>query len=346
MKKTLSLSLAILLLFSLLAACGSPKESSDTPADDSSLTPIIFTEPVRAYHWAPAYLAETLGYFKEEGLAAQFQTVTGADASAPLFSGDAHFGLRGIEMALIAAEAGQACKILISTTAQYPYQLIGKGPEITSIEALSGKVIGGGQGPASAPQAFAYALLEQAGVDATVVNMMSSAYLAAMKKGDIQAAVSTNPWASKLLLENGGVLLVDGADEAAMQALMGSKSYELFMIFATDAYIAKEPETVQKAVRAMTRAIDWMNKATPEEIATALLPLFEGRYDELLYSATVDKETGLSNETGYHSETGYAAALQLTARSGAIKTTDIPADLVYDEQFLDMAWGEISGLKP
>lgn len=350
MKKLLSLSLACLLLLGLLGGCGTPKEDAKGQEEPKELETIVFTEPVRGYHWAPAYLAETLGYFKEAGLKADFQTVSGADASAPVFSGDAQFGLRGIEMALIAAEAGQNCKILLSTTSHYPYQLIGADKTYSTVESLRGKTIAGGQGPASAPQAFSKAILMQAGMtpgqDANVISMASSGYAAAIKSGEIQAAVSTNPWASKTLLDKGGSVIVDGADEAAMQQLMGSSTYELFMVFATDEYIKEKPETVQKVVKAMARAIDWMNKATPEEIAKQLEPLFEGRYEELVYSAKTDKDSGLLNKDGYHTDSGYAAALKLTQLSGAIKTTNIPADQIYDETFLDTAWGELNHAAP
>lgn len=345
MKKLASLSLACLLLFSLLSACGAPKETQNPPAP-TELQPIVFTEPVRGYHWAPAYLAETLGYFAEEGLKADFQTVTGADASAPVFSGDAQFGLRGVEMALMSAEARQGCKIIYSTTSHYPYQLIGASDKYTTVESLRGGVIAGGQGPTSAPQAFSKAILNHAGMqaetDASVISMASAGYLAAIKSGEIQAAVATNPWAAKTLLDNGGKVIVDGADEATMESLMGSTTYELFMIFTTDAYLKENPETVQKVVKAMAKASRWMETATPEEIAKQLEPLFEGRYEELLYSAQVDKDTKLSNPTGYHTESGLNAAISLTALSGGIKNTDVDPDKIYDESFLDQAWTELS----
>lgn len=345
MKKLVSLSLSLLLVLSLLSACGAPKQEG-TGESPKELQPIVFAEPVRGYHWAPAYLAETLGYFAEEGLKADFQTISGADATAPVFSGDAQFGLRGVEMGLMCNEAGQSCKIIYSTTSHFPYQLIGANERYSTVESLRGGVIAGGHGATSSPQAFSRAILTKAGMnpqaDASVINMASSGYLAAIKSGEIQAAVSTNPWAAKLLLENGGKVIVDGSDEATMQALMGSTTYELFMIFATDAYIAQNPETVQKTVKAMAKASRWMETATPEQIAKQLEPLFEGRYDELLYSAQVDKDNKLSNPTGYHTESGFAAAIALTALSGGIKNTDVNADTIYDETFLDKAWTELS----
>lgn len=344
MKKLCSLCLAAVLSLALLSGCGEKQNQEAENQASTELETIVFTEPARVYHWAPAYLAQTLGYFEEVGLEADFQTITGADASTPVFTGDAQFGLRGIEMALMATEAGKDCKILLSTTSRFPYQLIGANQDYATVESLRGQVVAGGKGAASAPQIFAKAILMDEGLvpdqDTFVIDMFSSGYVAAMKSGDIQAAVATNPWSSKTLLENGGVVIVDGADDEAMQKLMGTSTYELFMVFASDEYIQENPETVQKAVTAMTKALKWMNEATPEEIATKLEPLFEGRYEELLYSAQIDKERQLYNPTGYHTESGYTAGVNLTKLSGSVQT-DISADQVYNESFLDKAWEEI-----
>ena len=346
MKKLLCLLGSVLLTAGLLSGCGSetPPATSGAPEEPGALETIVFTEPVRLYHWAPAYLAQTLGFFADEGLDAQFLTVSGADSSAPVFTGDAQFGLRGVEMALMSNEAGQGCKVLISTTGRFPYQLIGANENYATVESLRGQTVAGGQGPASAPQVFSKAILLHAGIipgeETAVIDMLSAGYLAAIAKGEIQAAVATNPWSAKKLLEAGGVVIVDGADEAAMEDLMGSTTYELFTIFTSDAYIAEHPETVQKAVNAMTRAIQWMNEATPEEIAANLDPLFEGQGEELLYSAQADKDRGLHNPTGYHTDSGYEAALALTKLSGGI-TGDLPAEKIYDESFLDKAWEAI-----
>ncbi len=346
MKKPFSLLCTVLLAVGLLSGCGPKSPPTASGASDQTVTlePIVFAEPVRGYHWAPAYLAQTLGYFADEGLDAQFLTVSGADSSAPVFTGDAQFGLRGVEMALMSNEAGQGCKILVSTTARYPYQLIGANENYATVESLRGQTVAGGQGPSSAPQAFIKAILLHAGIipdeETAVISMASAGYPAAMTKGEIQAAVATNPWVSKQLQEAGGVVLVDGADEAAMEDLMGTTTYELFTVFTSDAYIAAHPETVQKAVTAIARAIQWMNQATPEEIAANLEPLFEGQQEELLYSAQADKERGLHNETGYHTDSGYQAALALTKLSGGL-AEDLPAEKIYDESFLDTAWDSI-----
>ncbi len=350
LKKSLALLFSLAMLFGILAGCGQTppaEETPDTPAqseaiDPASLETVVFTDSVRGYHWAPAYLAESLGYLAEAGLKGDFQSITGADSSAPLFTGEAQFTLRGVETALMSNEAGRDMRIVYSSSAIFPFQLIGVNADYSTIASLEGKIVGGGKGAASSPQAFARAVLNAGGLVAdetvSVIDMKSAAYLAAIKNNEIQAAVGTNPWATKMLLDNGGQMIVDGANPEQMKDLLGTETYELFMIATTESYIKSNPETVQKVVTAMAKAAAWMEQASPEDIAKALAPIFEGREEEITYSAEVDKKDGLTNYKGYHTDAGFAAAIKMTAQSGGIQNTDVSAESIYDESFLDNAW--------
>lgn len=348
MKKYLAMLLALVMSLGMLAGCGQTSEPAEDTAGETEqveqtgeLEKIVFTEPVRGYHWAPVYLAQTLGYFAEEGLDAEFQSITGTPPHAALFSGDAQFTLVGIETALMCAEGGQGVKVLASTSQKYPYSLIGATEEYTTLESLKDGIVAGGVNTAGGPYSFAMACVNHAGltpeVDVSVITMASVGYAAAIDAGELQAAVSTNPWSEKNLLDLGGQVIVDGTDDAAIEAIIGSASYELFVMMASDEYIAANPETVQKVVNAVAKAMAWMEAATPEEIAENLLPLFEGAQEELLYDANYDKERSITSYTGYHTESGYQAAVNLTKLAGGI-TKDIPAEDVYDETYLDAAW--------
>ncbi|MBQ9852723.1 MAG: ABC transporter substrate-binding protein [Ruminiclostridium sp.] len=344
MKKYLALLLALVMVLGLCACGGTAEEPApeeETQTETVELEKIVFTEPVRGYHWAPVYLAQTLGYFAEEGLEAEFQSITGTPPHAALFSGDAQFTLVGIETALMCAEGGQGVKVLASTSQKYPYSLIGATEDYTTLESLKDGIVAGGVNTAGGPYSFAMACVNHAGltpeVDVSVITMASVGYAAAIDAGELQAAVSTNPWSEKNLLDLGGQVIVDGTDDAAIEEIIGSSSYELFVMMASDAYIAENGETVQKVVNAVAKAMQWMENATPEEIAENLLPLFEGAQEELLYDANYDKERSITSYTGYHTESGYQAAINLTKLAGGI-TKDIPAEEIYDDSFLDAAW--------
>ena len=346
MKKYLALLLALVMALGLCACGGGAaeepaQEEANQTEQTGDLEKIVITEPVRGYHWATVYLAQTLGYLAEEGLEAEFQSVSGTPPFAALFSGDAQFTLVGIESAMIVNEKGQGAKVLASTSQKYPYSLIGATEDYTTLESLRGGIVAGGVNTSGGPYSFAMACMNYAGLtpetDVSVITMASVGYAAAIEAGELQAAVSTNPWAAKILLDNGGQVIVDGTDDAAIQDIIGSASYELFVLMTSDEYLSTNPETVQKVMNAVAKAMQWMENATPEEIAANLLPLFEGAEEELLYDAQYDKERSITSYTGYHTESGFQAALNLSKLAGDI-TGDLTEDQIYDETFLDKAW--------
>ena len=367
MKKILALLLTAVLSVSLLASCGQtpaeePAEAEETEAVETTesegteeaaetassgdLETIVITENVRGYHWAPAYLAEALGYFEEQGLQADFQTIQGADSTAPVMNGEALFCLKGIETALMLNEAGQGCKVVLSATQKYPYCLMGATEEYATLDSLRGQTVGGGQSATSGPMAFMRACLNSAGLvpdqDVTAIDLPSASYPAALDAGDVQAVVSTNPWNLKNLQDRGCVTIVEGTDDAVIQDIIGSSTYELFTVITSDKNIQEQPETIQKAVTAMAKALQWMETATPEEIAEALGALFESSPEELLFDASYDKEHEMANYTGYHSDSGFQAGISLTQLSGGISADYAPdASEIFDESFLDTAWAEL-----
>ena len=63
-----------------------------------NLTKITVAEVAHSVFYAPQYLADSLGYFKEEGLDVEITLSNGADAvMASVLSGDADIGFCGTE---------------------------------------------------------------------------------------------------------------------------------------------------------------------------------------------------------------------------------------------------------
>ena len=361
MKKLLALLLTLSMALCLLAGCGQQAAAPEEPdaaeaaetedavesaeTTEASGTPekIVITDGLRGYYWAPAYLAESLGYYEEEGLEVEFQTVKGSDATAPVLSGDAQFTLKGIETALMVNEAGQGMKVIASFTQKYPYAFMGASGQYPTLESLRGKVVGGGMSVNSGPYSFTMACMNYAGLvpekDVSVITMASAGYAAAIANDEIQGVVATNPWSAKKLTEAGAVTIIDGTNSAVIEKIIGSSSYELFTMLTSDAFIQSNPETVQKTVNAVVKAMQWMKEATPEEIAQALSPLFDGAEEELLYDAQYDAEHEMSNYTGYHSDSGFQAGIALTRLADGISEDYNPsAEEIFDESFLDNAW--------
>ncbi len=346
MKKLLALLMTLVLSLGLLAGCGQTQPAED-PADQDEtvqtgdLEKIVITEPVRGYHWVPVYLAQTLGYFAEEGLEAEFQSISGTPPHAALLSGDAQFTIAGIETALMVNDSGKGVKVLASTSKKFPYSLVGATEAYTTLESLRGGVVAGGANTVGGPYAFAMACMNYAGLtpetDVSVATMASVGYAAAIEAGELQAAISTNPWSEKNLLDLGGQVIVDGTDDETIADILGSANYELFVLMTSDEYIAANSETVQKVMNAVAKAMQWMEQATPEEIAENLLPLFEGGEEELLYDAQYDKDREITSYTGYHTAEGFQAAVNLTRLAGNI-SGELTEDQVFDESFLDNAW--------
>ena len=70
----------------------------DKDNDDNSLTKVTVAEVTHSIFYAPQYLADSLGYFKEEGLDVEITLTAGADAvMASVLSGDADIGFCGTE---------------------------------------------------------------------------------------------------------------------------------------------------------------------------------------------------------------------------------------------------------
>lgn len=103
MKKFILSSLLILIL-----AIGIyfiiPKEHSE----NTELKKIKIAEVTHSVFYAPQYLADKLGYFKEEGLDVEFILTAGADnVMTAVLSGDVDIGLSGTEATIYVYNGGE-----------------------------------------------------------------------------------------------------------------------------------------------------------------------------------------------------------------------------------------------
>ena len=70
----------------------------DTKEDDNNLKKVTVAEVAHSIFYAPQYLADSLGYFEEEGLDVEITLASGADAvMASVLSGEVDIGFCGTE---------------------------------------------------------------------------------------------------------------------------------------------------------------------------------------------------------------------------------------------------------
>ncbi len=320
-----------LLLMALVVPGGVSAQTAE-----EALTKVVVAE-LRSEFWLPAYLAETLGYYKEEGLAVEFVTTKdGPVAFQGMHAGSAHFTMLSTEPVFRAQALGLQSTIIMSTLTNKPYMLI-SAPDITSVDQLKGKTIFAGA-PGSAPHSFALSILEKAGLsgtDVTWAQMEYGASLGAMEKGHIDASYMRSTVKDKVAAIGANVL-VDVSDPVAHQEIYGTPRYESTIIVGTKKFVDENPETVQKFANAVIRAMIWLNQASDEEAAATVQPLFQGAnltpqaIGFLRPSLSVD---GLITEEGHDTIVSFCLEEKIIDRP-------LPFAEVYDLSFVRNAYNK------
>lgn len=95
MKKKIVFSIIFLLLIILIAWGFSNFVKSE---DETNLKEVTVAEVAHSVFYAPQYLADSLGYFEDEGLDVEITLASGADAvMSAVLAGDADIGFCGTE---------------------------------------------------------------------------------------------------------------------------------------------------------------------------------------------------------------------------------------------------------
>jgi NitT/TauT family transport system substrate-binding protein len=154
--------------------------------------------------------------------------------------------------------------------------------------------------PGSSTNMFVNNLLAKDGLKPTDVSIVGvgtgAGAFAAMDKGEIDAISNLDPVITQLESTGKFVAVADSRTEKGMKDIYGG-DYHASVIYITEEYIKKNPNTVQAVVNAMVRADKWIAKSTPQEIVD-LMPAEYKAGNPTLY-----KDGLLKNMIGY-SENG------------------------------------------
>lgn len=328
--------IALSLFAALLSGCTNDNaSSSNSPTNNApGLTPIKVSE-FRNMSWIAGYIAEAKGFYEEEGLAVEYVMYSdGPLAFQGMHSGDSDFCLLSQEPVLKAQEEGLQSNIIYTVLDTRLYGFVGNA-HVKEVSDLKGATIFAGM-QGSAPYSFVCSILREAGIDpekdVTFVNMDYGASMAALDQGQIQASYINND--NRVEMQDLDVnILVDTAEKADAKKYLDADVFPGEIITTTKAFAENNPETVQKFVNAISKATEWMNESSSEEIAEALAPYFEGIEKEVLTKKVEIFKPALT-KTGYIDEASEQAVIQFVVNGGTIEGTT-PYDDIINMAFVD-----------
>ncbi len=290
--------LALLLVPALLgaAACGDDGDSSDDASGDSSETstdvPALRLGYFPNLTHAPALVGVEQGIFEDalEG-EATLETSTfnaGPEAVEALFADalDATFIGPNPAINAYAQSDGAAVRIISGSTSGGAYLVVRDGidaPEDLAGTTLASPQLGNTQDVAlrSWLKDEGYATDEAGGGDVSIEPQANGDALAAFVAGDIDGAWVPEPWATRMVQEGSGHVLVDEGD------LWPEGKYVTTHLIVRTEYLEENPEAVKALLDGTVDAIDAAND-DPEAAKEAANAQLEELTDKPLDDAVID----------------------------------------------------------
>lgn len=245
-------------------------------------------------YYLPLALADRLGYFRDEGLEVEINDFPGGSkALQALIGGSADVVSGAFEHTITMQTLGQKVQAFVLQNTNPGISLgiaRAQAANYSWPKDLKGMKIGI-SAPGSSTQMLVNHLLSSVGLTADDVSWVGvgtgSTAVAAMRTGRIDALCSAEPVMS--LLERSGDLkvVVETTTDAGVRSVFGGP-LPAATLYAKAAFIQANPGTIQALTNAMVRALKWLQKATPDEVADAVPPEYL-LGDRALYLAAYEK---------------------------------------------------------
>ena len=261
-------------LCAALTACITVLPVTACKKDDDNVLRI--NEVTHSVFYAPMYLAESLGYFKDEGIEIELTNGGGADnVMSSVLSGDADIGFCGPEAALYVLIGGSSDVPTVFgqlTKRDGSFLVSRKAEPDFKWSDLKGKEILAGRKGGVPAMTFEYVLNQNGLKDGTDVdlnydvafNLMTSAFEA----GTADYCTMFDPVAYEYEAAGKGYVV------ASVGEASGEVPYTCYI--AKNSWLEKNEAKAEGFLRAVTKAVKYVNENTPEEVAKKLVSYFEG----------------------------------------------------------------------
>ncbi len=234
---------------------------------------IKVAEVAHSVFYAPQYIADTLGYFKEEGLDVEIILTSGADkVTAAVLSGDVDIGFCGSEASIYVYNGGEKDYLInfsALTKKDGSFLVSRKKLNDFNLKMVENSYIIGGRKGGMPEMTLEWALKNN-GVNIKKVTIDTSIDFASMQgafiggTGDFVTLFEPN--ASQVEKQGLGYIV------ASIGELGGNVPYTSYN--ARKSYIENHPDIIEKFRNAIQKGLDYVHNHSSEDIAKNMLKHF------------------------------------------------------------------------
>ena len=294
-------------------------------------------------YYLPLTIAESLGYFKAEGLEVTIADFAGGSrALQAMIGGSADVVSGAFEHTINMQIKGQRLRAFV-LQGRAPQIVLGVNPKtlpnFKSVADLKGKKLGV-TAPGSSTNVLANFVLAKAGLKPTDVAIIGvgagSGAVAAMRSGQIDAISNLDPVIT-LLLRSGDLKVVSDTRIVTEADKVFGGPMPAGCLYAQQSFLDKNPATAQALANAIVRADKWIQTAGASDIIKAVPESFllgdRAVYiDAFLAAKGALSADGMIPEKG--PDTAFRALASIDAEIAKAKL-DLPA--VYTNEFVKKA---------
>ncbi|MBI3988968.1 MAG: ABC transporter substrate-binding protein [candidate division NC10 bacterium] len=294
--------------------------------------------------YLPFDIGKALGFFAEEGIEPEIQSLKGgAQAASALIGGSVDFSGNALDHVIKAKLQGKDLKMVVSFThlpgvtlvVNEKYRGIIKSPK-----DLKGRPVGISS-PGSATHMLLSYILVKNGLtpqEVTVVGVGTNTLPPALEHDHIHAGLAIDPYVTSLLKTGKAFSLIDLSLEEDTRAFFGGL-YQFTGLLVRAELIQKRPELIQKMVNVMVKANRWITTHTPQEIA-AVLPS-EAVGDQQTYIESLEHSKAIFSKDGLVTKEGVSSVLRAFEAFGGIpRGTKLAPESLYDMRFVKKTLGK------
>jgi NitT/TauT family transport system substrate-binding protein len=330
----------ILVLASLLAAFFGAARAAEPERKDVSLG----VGGKSQLYYLPLTIAERKGFFTEEGLNVVINDFKGGSQSLQALQGGSVDVVTGAYEHTIRMQVKGRPVIALIELGRFPGFVLAVRAALKDKVKKPGDLKGmkiGVTAPGSSTHNFLNTLLARDGVKPDEVSVVGVAggmtAVAAFRRGEIDAISLSEPVIATLAREGAIVVLADSRTEEGSKAIFGGNS-SAAVLYSTPEFIAANPETTQRLVRAFFKAISWIAASSAEDIA-ASVPEDYYLGDRALYLEALKNTLPTYSRDGVITPASMKAAQEMLAFDAEVAAARIDLPKTFDGRFLAVAAG-------